>query len=100
MLALHAGVPLLPVAHWGGENFLRNLARLKRTDFHIRVGDPVCIDVHGMRVTKEIRQAIVDEMMYKLAELLPPEYRGEYEKVTECNRLFLKECKISSDNFA
>ncbi len=34
-------------------------------------------------MTREMRQQIVDEMMYRLAELLPPEYRGEYEKVTK-----------------
>lgn len=94
MLALHAGAPLLPVAHWGGENFLRNLARFKRTDFHIRVGEPFCLKVEGKRVTREIRQQIADEMMFRLAELLPPEYRGEYEKVTENVAVFTEKCRI------
>jgi 1-acyl-sn-glycerol-3-phosphate acyltransferase len=100
MLALHSGVPLLPVAHWGGENFLKNLAHLKRTDFHIRVGEPFCLAVENIKVTREIRQQIVDEMMYRLANLLPPNYRGEYEKVTNFERKYTKECKMSSDNFA
>ena len=96
MLAVHSGVPLIPLAHWGGENFLKNLAHLKRTDFHIRVGEPFCLDVEGIRMTKEIRQQVVDEMMYRLAALLPVEYRGEYEKVTKYEREFTKECKIES----
>ncbi len=100
LLALHAGVPLLPVVHWGGENFLKNLARLRRTDFHVRVGNPVCLKMDRVRVTKEIRQTIVDEMMFKLAELLPSEYRGEYEKVTNNEKIFLKECKMVPDNLA
>jgi 1-acyl-sn-glycerol-3-phosphate acyltransferase len=85
MLALLSGAPLLPVAHWGGENFLSNLKKLKRTDFHIRVGEPFRIDANGARVTGEMRQEIVDEMMVRLAALLPEEYRGEYadlEKAT------------------
>lgn len=94
MLALHAGVPLLPVAHWGGEDFRKNWPRLKRTDFHVRVGEPFCLDVEGIRVSKEIRQQIVDEMMYRLAELLPQEYRGEYEKVTNYERRYTQECRI------
>lgn len=94
MLALHSGAPLLPVAHWGGENFLKNLAHLKRTDFHIRVGEPFCLNVDGIRMTREIRQQIVDEMMVHLAELLPSEYRGEYQKVTKFVDSFTKECKI------
>lgn len=95
MLALRAGVPLLPVAHWGGENFLRNLARLKRTDFHVRVGEPFCLDLEGRRVTREMRQEIVDEMMTRLAALLPSEYRGEYEKVTNIEKKYTSECRIS-----
>jgi 1-acyl-sn-glycerol-3-phosphate acyltransferase len=100
LLAVRSGAPLLPIVHWGGENFLRNLARLKRTDFHIRVGDPICLNVDGVRMTREIRQQIVDEMMYRLAELLPHEYRGEYEKVTDVKYSFTEQCKIAQADLA
>lgn len=100
MLAIHSGATLLPVAHWGGENFLKNLARFKRTDFHIRVGEPFCLDVEGVRMTRETRQQIADEMMVRLAVLLPTEYRGEYQKVTVNARNFTSECKISAVDFA
>lgn len=100
MLALHSGAPLLPVAHWGGENFLKNLAHFKRTDFHIRVGEPFCLNVDGVRMTRELRQQITDEMMFRLAALLPSEYRGEYEKVTENEKTFTRECRISALDFA
>ena len=62
MLATHSGVNILPVVHWGGENFLKNLARFKRTDFHIRVGEPFRLKLEGIKVTREIRQQIADEM--------------------------------------
>ncbi len=78
LLALQADVPLLPVAHWGGEDFSANLKKFKRTDFHIRVGEPFKINTNGSRVTAETRQQIADEMMYCLAALLPEEYHGEY----------------------
>lgn len=100
LLALHSGAPLLPLAHWGGEHFLKNLAQLKRTDFHIRVGEPFYLNVEGIRVTRETRQQIVDEMMYRLAALLPPEYRGEYEKVTESEPVFIKPSTIAQTDFA
>jgi 1-acyl-sn-glycerol-3-phosphate acyltransferase len=100
MLALHSGAPLLPIAHWGGEDFLKNLARLKRTDFHVRVGEPFQLAVAGMRMTRELRQQIVDEMMHRLAELLPPEYRGEYEKVTSNDQLLTNASKIIQTNLA
>ncbi len=100
MLAIHSKAPLIPIAHWGGENFSKNIKRLKRTDFHVRVGDPICLKLDGVRVTKEIRQQIVDEMMFRLAELLPPEYRGEYEKVTGVEYFFTERCTINQTDLA
>jgi 1-acyl-sn-glycerol-3-phosphate acyltransferase len=78
MLALHAGVPILPMAHWGAETFGANLRRLKRTDFHLRVGSPFYLDAQGRKVNGEIRQSMADEIMAQIANLLPEEYRGEY----------------------
>lgn len=97
MLAMRAGVPLLPVAHWGGEDFLKNLSRLKRTDFHVRVGEPYCLKLEGTRVTREMRQEIVDEMMLRLARLLPPEYRGEYQNVTDFEEKYTQACTIQTN---
>jgi len=90
LLAVHSGAPILPIAHWGGENYLSNLKRLKRTDFHIRVGEQFRIDASGVKVTGEVRQQIVDEMMYKLAELLPEEYRGEYSDRSKATERFIR----------
>ena len=100
LLALHSGAPLLPIAHWGGENFSKNIKKLKRTDFHVRIGDPICLKVEGVRMNRETRQQIVDEMMFRLAELLPTEYRGEYEKVTDVTYLFTEPCKIAQTDLA
>ena len=90
MLAVHSGAPILPMAHWGGENFLRNLPRLRRTDFHIRVGKPFKLELEGVKMTREVRQQIADEMMLRIAELMPLEYHGEYEKVTPPEKPFTK----------
>lgn len=83
LLAIRSGVPILPVAHWGGEAHLRNLKGLRRTDFHLRVGDPFRLKVGEVKMGHVIRQQIADEMMYRVAELLPQEYRGAYEKAPE-----------------
>ena len=89
MLAVHSGVPLLPVAHWGGEKLITNFKRFRRTDFHIRVGEPFRLKTEGLRITREIRQEIVDQMMYKLAELLPEEYRGAYADLENATGKYL-----------
>ncbi|MGD8402814.1 MAG: lysophospholipid acyltransferase family protein [Anaerolineales bacterium] len=88
-LALRSGAPLLPIAHWGGENFKNNIRRLKRTNFHIRIGEPFKLDTFEGRVTHEVRQQIVDEMMYRLAALLPEDYRGAYTKLGNATGKYL-----------
>jgi len=90
-LALHTGAPVIPIAHWGGENFMKNLKRFKRTDFHIRVGKPFRVETGGIKVTGEIRQQIVDDMMYELAKLLPEEYRGVYSDLDKATGKYIVE---------
>ena len=77
-LALRSGAPLMPVVFYGGEAIGRNVRRLRRTPFHILVGEPFRIETGGERLTSELRQRIADEIMYRMAALLPPQYRGEY----------------------
>jgi len=89
-VALHSGAPIIPVAHWGGENFMKNLKHFKRTDFHIRVGEPFKLNVEGVKVTGEIRQQIVDEMMVQIAKLMPEEYRGEYSDTSKWTEKYIQ----------
>ena len=89
-LALHSGATIIPIAHWGGEVYLKNLKKFKRTDFHLRVGEPFTIDTKGVKVSAELRQQIVDEMMVQLALLLPEEYRGEYTELCKIETQFIK----------
>jgi 1-acyl-sn-glycerol-3-phosphate acyltransferase len=79
VLALHSGAPIIPVAHWGGEDYLKSF--FKRIDFHIRVGERFRINTKGVKITAEIRQQIADEMMREVAKLLPEYYRGVYADI-------------------
>jgi 1-acyl-sn-glycerol-3-phosphate acyltransferase len=86
MLALRSGAPLLPMVYYGGEHFRHNITRLRRTDFHIVTGYSFYLSSDRVTVTRQTRQDITDEIMYQLAALLPPTYRGFYadlEKATE-----------------
>ena len=78
LLATKSDVPLLPLVFYGGEKYRENLTHLRRTDFHIVVGQPFRIRTDGQVITGATRQRVADEIMYQLAALLPPEYRGEY----------------------
>lgn len=88
ILALKSGAPVIPVVHWGGEVYLKNLKRFKRTDFHVRIGEPFYVRAEG-KVTGDMRQEIVDEMMYKIAAIMPEEYRGEYSDMSKSSEKFL-----------
>lgn len=77
-LALRSGAPLLPLVYYGGENLQHNLRKLRRTNFHIKIGRQFHLDVRGVKITRDVRQEITDEIMYQLAALLPPKYRGVY----------------------
>jgi 1-acyl-sn-glycerol-3-phosphate acyltransferase len=78
LFALHSGAPILPIAHWGGERIGQNLKKLRRTDFHIRVGKPFKVSPGSEKMNGMIRQTISDEIMWQIAQLMPLEYRGEY----------------------
>ena len=78
MFALRTGAPIIPVAHWGGEKVGQNIRKLKRTDFHIRVGEPFTVDIGSEKENGVMRQHVSDEIMQQLARLMPAEYQGEY----------------------
>jgi 1-acyl-sn-glycerol-3-phosphate acyltransferase len=85
-LALDAKVPILPVAHHGGENVWKNMKRLKRTPLHFKAGRPFNIKFDG-RPGREEREEILTEVMGQMARLLPERMRGIYSGQAE------RECK-------
>ncbi len=88
-LALRSGAPLLPLVYYGGEKFWHNLARLRRTDFYIVVGQSFHLDPGEERVTAQVRRQMTDEIMYQMAALLPPAYRGVYSDLTAATGKYL-----------
>jgi 1-acyl-sn-glycerol-3-phosphate acyltransferase len=89
-VALKSGAPLMPVACYGGEKFRSNITHLRRTDFHIVVGQPFHVDAKGATVMGALRQHIADEIMYQLAALLPPAYRGYYSDLNAATEEYLR----------
>ncbi|MCP4539956.1 MAG: 1-acyl-sn-glycerol-3-phosphate acyltransferase [Chloroflexi bacterium] len=88
-LALRSKVPVLPIAVHGGEVFWDNFSRLRRTDFHIAVGQSFRLDTGGVRATGQVRQQMIDEIMYQMAALLPPAYRGFYSDLSAATETYL-----------
>jgi len=75
-LARRSGVPILPVATWGGEKVLPTGARFPHrggTEVHLVFGKPFTL-----ADTMLDNQEAAEFMMSKVAEMLPVEYRGYY----------------------
>ncbi len=89
-LALRSGAPILPLAYYGGERFWKNIYRLRRTDFHIVVGQPFYLKSETDRITRHMRQQMADEIMFQIAALLPPPYRGVYSNLEAATERYLQ----------
>jgi len=76
-LALKNRVPILIVAHYGIENFWYNIKRLKRTHVTFVVGKPFML-ASEMKTTKNGYQEMTDQIMVRMASMLPEHYRGVY----------------------
>ena len=88
-LALRSNAPIVPVAISGQEHLTRNLKRLRRTPVRLVFGKPFCLHPQeGMRPGEQ-RRRMTTEAMYRLAALLPPEYRGVYSNLEKASSDFL-----------
>ena len=78
-LALRSGAPILPVAITGTER-VRGMAKIA---FHFQrlrvvIGEPFTLPVVEGRIGREVLHYPTDQVMERIAALLPPEYRGVY----------------------
>ena len=74
MIALRSGAPVLPVAISGSEKLLKKF----RPRVTITYGQPMILKPKGQKVTREDVDAATEQVMHRIAEMLPPEYRGAY----------------------
>ena len=82
LIALRSRAPILPMAIWGTEHVKLPRSLFGRTRVHIRVGEPFSLPREG-KVTKQHIAQGTDEIMRRIAELLPEHYRGEYASKVE-----------------
>lgn len=79
-LAMKSSAPVMPVAITGTENLVEDLKRLHRPHLTATFGTPFTLSHYekGSRPAREKRREAVDEIMIRIARMLPPEYRGVY----------------------
>jgi 1-acyl-sn-glycerol-3-phosphate acyltransferase len=74
MIALRSGAPVLPVAVTGSEKLLKKF----RPRVTVTYGQPMTLKPKGQKVTREDVDDTTAQVMHRIAEMLPPEYRGVY----------------------
>lgn len=79
-LAARAGVPVMPVAITGTEDRVvsENWRKFKRAKIVIRGGESFLLDVPRGKDRDEALKTATDEIMCRIAVLLPEKYRGVY----------------------
>ena len=77
-LAAESGAPVVPAAITGTEKVGRELRRLRRPTLTMRIAPPLELPpVSDQQRSKDLRRN-ADEVMCRIAAMLPPSYRGVY----------------------
>ena len=82
-IAYRAGVPVVPVVTWGQKGVFPTLRQLRRARVHVVFGEPFERPPVEGKASATHTHAFAEEIMYRLAAMLPPEYRGVYADVNE-----------------
>ena len=77
-LAYESGVPILPLAHAGTEGSIRSLLHLRRQKILVRFGEPIRLSPPDPSDRTAALRRDTDEVMCRIAAMLPPAYRGVY----------------------
>ena len=80
LLAIRSGAPVLPVAVWGTERLWPRGSKVPRPGgrVHLRVGAPFVLERLTVDGRREDLETVTGRLMARIAELLPPAYRGAY----------------------
>ena len=79
LIALRANAPVVPVAIINSvQVFQKGHIIIRRPTVIVRYGAPFTLATRGARHTKDDLERGIDEIMFHIAALLPPDYRGVY----------------------
>lgn len=78
LLATRTGSSIIPVAVTGTERVGHYWRQLRRAPVRIVIGQPFRLNPGTEQVTRSLLRAMTDEAMFRLADILPPAYRGVY----------------------
>ena len=78
LLAIKAGVPIVPIGIAGSESGMSKLYKLQRPHIVVRFGPPFTVPPVDRDDREGWLQFTTEEIMCRIAALLPPQYHGFY----------------------
>ena len=99
-LAAKTGVPIIPMAIMGtlDAEVYRRLKRFQRLDITIRVGEPFIVPPLPRKNKDKFLQQRTDEVMCRIAALLPAENRGVYAEHPRLQELLSEHNHIEKES--
>lgn len=88
--AADKGIPIYPMIQWGCRELLPDLLHFRRPKLTIKIGAPFYVRTPEGHAHGDQLQAMADEMMYQMAILLPPAYRGYYSDLSKLTTHYLQ----------
>lgn len=97
-LATRLGQPIIPVAIWGTEDevIFGNLKRLRRSHITLKAGPAFTLPPLPRQNRDAVLKQYTDEIMCRIAALLPEKHRGVYKDHPRLKEL-LKEKEVSTE---
>jgi len=84
LIAISTGVPVVPVALTGSEPLQNTLKVLKPTaTIRLKVGKPFVARNTSGKPSRKSASALITEIMYRIAQMLPESKRGEYADMSD-----------------
>lgn len=98
-IAAKSNLPVIPIGVVGTEDAVvkRRLKRLQRLDITVRVAPPYRLPEMPKRGRDEWLQEQTDEMMCRIAALLPPDHRGVYADHPRLRELLAQSSPFAED---
>ena len=91
-IAVKSSAGFIPLAIWGQEKLWHQLRRLRRTKVKAVFGMPLVFEAGQGKMSREQLAQMTDEMMYRIAALLPEEYRGYYSDSSAATEEYVRPC--------
>ena len=96
LIAARASVPIIPVGIFGSDKINEQFLRLRRPPVEVCIGEPYSLPEFDRNDRQAWLSKYTDEIMCRIAVLLPTAYRGFYEEHPRLKELLEETSKTTA----